>query len=585
MGKIRHKPGTHYSDTLYDQEGYMRKTLRWLLVVLSFSVAALALGSILFSLGELRNSGERASGAEYSIIRNALTGIRTKEDLKDDFLRQRLIALYKGSDRLLAVQVLDSSGLVLWRLPGDSSYFALPGNPSSRAGFSAPDLSTVVFTTPLNNGMKLVTLFATLRKADMAQAIKTPLIFLALWFGLMIAAFFVFGNDKVERKSAQESAGEPEAEKQSKEKEAEAQSQEPEQAPEIALIAESEAGQQEDVPVQSGDSMGEAPGEEESRPVQEAEATVPDENAEAKPNNSTALLYDQEIIEPQKPQEFDQTEEEEFFGEEDSIEEAEAEASFGAPRKNFEESLARLEEEIATWSSKHGDLKTPPPSAEDAAKTEEIQETQDFIESLEAEEELAELEALSKSENADEKPAAPAALEKEPPSLAPELPVSSPGANLASLPLPLSLIDSELESKLREELDRSPKAEVSLMLIHCSVNSASDPAALALAVTVRDYIGAKDLIFELYKGAFAVVLPSVDLGGSLKMSEDLADVLSATLGLYRDIEGDAPGYIGISARSERRVDAFKLYREASTALHKAYEGSQSRILAFRPKSE
>jgi len=137
----------------------MRKTLGWLLVVLSFSVAALALGSVLFSIGELRNSGERASGAEYSIIRNALTGIRTKDDLRDDFLRQRLIALYKGSDRLLAAQVLDESGLVVWKLPGDSPYFALPGSPSSRAGFSAPDLSTVVFTTPLNNGMKLATLF------------------------------------------------------------------------------------------------------------------------------------------------------------------------------------------------------------------------------------------------------------------------------------------------------------------------------------------------------------------------------------------------------------------------------------------
>ena len=70
----------------------MRNTLRWLLVALSLFVAILALGSILFSIGELRNSGERASGDEYSIIRNDLTGIRNKEDLEDDFLRQRLIA-------------------------------------------------------------------------------------------------------------------------------------------------------------------------------------------------------------------------------------------------------------------------------------------------------------------------------------------------------------------------------------------------------------------------------------------------------------------------------------------------------------
>ena len=149
----------------------------------------------------------------------------------------------------------------------------------------------------------------------------------------------------------------------------------------------------------------------------------------------------------------------------------------------------------------------------------------------------------------------------------------------------LSLSDSQLEARLNEELGRNIRTDISLMLIHCAVSSRSDPAAVALAVTIKDYIGSKDLIFELYKGAFAVVLPSVDLGGALKMSEDLADVLSATLSLYRDIEGDAPVYIGISARSDRRVDAYKIYREASTAVHKAYSGSHSRILAFRPKAE
>jgi len=33
------------------------------------------------------------------------------------------------------------------------------------------------------------------------------------------------------------------------------------------------------------------------------------------------------------------------------------------------------------------------------------------------------------------------------------------------------------------------------------------------------------------------------------------------------------------------VDAYKIYCEASTAVHKAFSGSHSRILAFRPKAE
>jgi hypothetical protein len=536
----------------------MRKTLRWLLVVLSFSVAALALGSILFSIGEMRNSGERASGAEYSIIRNALTGIRTKEDLKDDFLRQRLIALYKGSERLLAVQVLDSSGLVLWKLPGNSAYFALPGSPSSRAGFSAPDLSTVVFTTPLNNGMKLATLFVTLRKADLAKAVKTPLIFLALWFGLMVAAFFVFGKDKDEEKALSESSPEPEAAEDS--------------AAEAELEAEAEASAAEDEALtESETTAGEAaPGEEETH----AEPEKPPREEAAKsvsPPTPATLL--------------EEIEEEEFVSDEEDFEDADEGKALPAPRKNFEESLARLEEEVASWSSRHGDVKTSGPVPDEAGQVEDTQEGQDFIESLEAEEELAELEEISKRQETEAKTPAVSAAPEKTSSLSSENLNPAAGANLASLALPLSLVDSELEAKLREELERGPKVEVSLMLIHCSVNSGTDPAALALAVTVRDYIGAKDLIFELYKGAFAVVLPSVDLGGSLKMSEDLADVLSATLGLYRDIDGEAPVYIGISARSERKLDAFKLYREASTALHKAFEGQQSRILAFRPKIE
>lgn len=549
----------------------MRKTLRWLLVALSLFVAILALGSILFSIGELRNSGERASGAEYSIIRNALTGIRTKEDLEDDFLRQRLIALYKGSDRLLAAQVLDASGLVLWKLPSDSAYFALPGSPLSRAGFSAPDWSTVVFTTPLNNGMKLATLFVTLRKADLARAVKTPLIFLSLWFGLMVVAFFVLGRDKSGEKVSDSLPPTAEEEKVPSETDAAM----PPEAGAMAPPAEAEttppapgaepSGGNQEVPP-GKDSMAES--EEQTRGKETPLPPAAKETSE----NQPAEEYEKE--------EYEEIEEEEFIGDEDVFEEKEEEKP--APRKNFEESLARLEEEIANWSSKRGESKTSP-FAEEPVKAEEAQETREDIESLEAEEELAELEEFSRPQETEAEASAPMAEEKASSSQASPPQPASAGSTLASLPLPLSLIDPELEAKLREELERGPKAEVSLMLIHCSVNSATDPAALALAVTVRDYIGAKDLIFELYKGAFAVVLPSVDLGGSLKMSEDLADVLSATLGLYRDIEGDAPVYIGISAKSERKVDAFKLYREASTALHKAYEGGQSRILAFRPK--
>ncbi|MHB0897964.1 MAG: hypothetical protein ACYC1A_10495, partial [Spirochaetales bacterium] len=83
----------------------MRKTLRALVAVVSILVAVMAILLFFFRLGEARTTGERSSGAEYSILRNALMAVQTPNDFQDQFLRDRLIALYKGSDRLLAAQV------------------------------------------------------------------------------------------------------------------------------------------------------------------------------------------------------------------------------------------------------------------------------------------------------------------------------------------------------------------------------------------------------------------------------------------------------------------------------------------------
>ncbi len=541
----------------------MRKTLRWLLVILSFSIAILAMGSILFSVGALRSSGERASGAEYSILRNALLGIESKDDMDDLFLRQRLLALYRGSERLLAAQVLDSSGAVVWKIPGDSSYFALPGSSTSRAGFSAPDWSTVIFTTPLNNGMKLASLFVTLRRADLVQALKTPLIILGIWFVIVLLAFVFL------RKSDPEITQEPPKEdktEQSPEIQTATASELSALPPAALEQAQVEAGAYETAatPPEAQLDIEEVDGEEEETKTAYMDEELVDEEALPQAQNPSSLP--DSVPEPT-------LEELESLMEEEELDEEEEEAPPSSPpRRNFEESLAKLEKEVAQWSTKHPDAGIP--ISQDSSPEKTLEEPEEDLEVFE------ELDELSVEEES------PAAQEdgETTEKLAPRISVQG-SANLAALPLPLSLVDSSLEAKIREELDRGNKAELSLMLIHCGVSSATDPAALALAVTVRDYIGSKDLIFELYKGAFAVVLPSVDLGGSLKMSEDLADVLAATLGLYKDIEGDAPVYIGISARAERKVDAFKLYREASTALHKAYEGSQSRILAFRPKLE
>lgn len=586
----------------------MRKTLRILVAVLSILVAALAIFSLFFRIGELKTSGERSSGAEYSILRNELMAMQTKESLNDQLFRDKLVALYRGSQRLLAAQVLDANGFVAWKIPADSAYFALPNAVSARSGFAAPESSTVVFTTTLNDGMRLSALYASVRRSDIAQAAKVPLIVIAIWCLAVALAFLLLGEERknsllpdvIDTSKIDLSVYAPEPEIKP-EGDAGKPGAEASPEPETAEAAMAPAAPAEPTP-----AAAEAPQPEAAKPSAET-AEAPIIAVAAQPAEAQA--------QPQAA----------------ARREAPAQSLPDAARsgRTFEESLAKLEEEIVEWTNRHPEraakiiseqapsaMPSVEPAARQAAPADVDQELDEEIAELEAppEEEAAgsedmtladsmetleEFEELNaEGEERQEAPAeqareaapapapAPAESPREQPAQAREAAAQPQDRqDLATLPMSLSLSDSQLEARLNEELGRNIRTDISLMLIHCAVSSRSDPAAVALAVTVKDYIGSKDLIFELYKGAFAVVLPSVDLGGALKMSEDLADVLSATLSLYRDIEGEAPVYIGISARSDRRVDAYKIYREASTAVHKAYSGSHSRILAFRPKAE
>lgn len=633
----------------------MRKTLRIIVAVISLIAALSSFIIFSFRLNGLKTTGERSSGAEYSILRNALGTVETRESLQDILLRERLVSLYKGSERLLAAQVLDDSGLTAWRMPDGSAYFARPDDPRNRSGFSAPSGSTIMFTTPLKGGMKLTALYVTLRKDDIVDAAKLPLLIAALWAAIALLAFFLLnpetGNailpeailtikgEPLFRKNAAR-AVEGKTDKKADVKPAQPRAETEAANPEAAKTEQQEPRTaKESQPVQDGNTSQEA------QTIQQAEAAEPVMTAPVQPMTLQATVTASTAISA-------------------AVVPASAAADPGSgPRPgpgNIEDSLARLEHEISAWTGRQSQsVQASPEPSITAPAPEESQLDDELVEELETLEEMEEIEALNglKDNGQDQSPAATAVKEPdfeeeagrkasgqdslppeqneaekelaetmevlqefedmdlesvpEPENALPRLQenldrshaaaafesLNSPEKNerprveiqekqdVSSLPMPLSLQDSELETRLGSELARGPKAEISLLLIHCTVSSRSDPAAVALAVTIKDYIGSKELVFELYKGAFAVVLPSVDLGGALKMSEDLADVLAATLSLYRDLEGEAPVFIGISARSERNVDAFKLYREASTAVHKAYSGGRSRILAFRARNE
>ena len=562
----------------------MRKTLRVVMAVVSVLVAVFAFASLVYRLGEARSSGERSSGAEYSILRNALISMQTKDSLQDQFLRNRLIALYKGSERLLAAQVLDESGLVIWKVPSDSAYFALPNAASARGGFSAPEWSTVVFSTPLNENMKLLALYATVRRSDISSAAALPLIIAAAW--CLILAFAILSLRKGEKSSVLADAARVEEEKPA--------------AADEGLSADKATAMDETTTMDEGRSTDEESSAESFAEAEEVDEEKEPENPEISENQEAAARASTTGEESRETDLFEK------LPSSTGTERGQNPATVS--NRNFEESLAKLEEEITEWSTRHPDWSVQSDRASKQDQTSQSgQESREGMDD-ELSEELEELESTAEEEPDSgaeatiedsreslqefEELSAEADIElgasgirSETPPTVPQRIQAQTKADISNLPMPLSLSDSTLEARLSEELSRNPKNDVSLMLIHCAVNSPTDPAALALAVTIKDYIGSKDLVFELYKGAFAVVLPSVDLGGTLKMSEDLADVLAATLSLYRDIEGEAPVFIGISSRADRIADAWKIYREASTAVHKAYAGGHSRILAFRPKSD
>ena len=551
----------------------MRRKLRSLAVLATLLLVLVAVGYFVYRIGQINSSGGRSSEAEYSILRNALVSIQSKAEINGELLRGRLLALYQGSDRLLAAQVLDESGLVLWKVPAKSRYFALPNETSSESGYSTPSFSTVVLSTPLAGGMRLTALYTTFRRSDVSKAALPSFIMLLAWFIVLCIALVFLRKDPGEAKGPQ--------------------------GIDVPAI-ENEALALEAVPIERKVPEPQAPQSVSESPLGEGEESA----SEGEPEK----IVDIEDIEDfEDLDEMDQEAEEKPVGIGSSW--LSPHAKREASGRNFEESLAKLEEEVREWSTRKPISQafpanpgqppstveipeSPAPAPADDSLEEEIQEEIEEMDAegdeqplpdelpsreapeFEAEELLKEFEELS----ADDSP-----VQQAQPSRSPS-PVSENGKrDLTDLSLPLSLQHAGLEARLAEGVARGG-ADLALILIHCGLTSDTDPAAAALAVTLRDYIGTADLVFELYKGAFAVVLPSVDLGSALKMSEDLADVLAATYSLYRDLDGEAPVYLGISARSGRTVDAFKLYREASTALHKAYSGGPSKILAFRPKS-
>lgn len=291
----------------------MKRIFRIILFVATLVLIAASVMYVAMRIGEIRLNGEQIASAEYTILRNAVAPITGEQELGDQFIRDRLKSLYNASAHLLAVQVLDRNGLVLWKMPDESAYF---GSPATTPGsvFRAPGLSTVIYMTPLPDGMKMMALYSILSQRDIANTLLLPIIALAIWITLLVILQFVLKEKPAASAAlaAAPPAAEPQAQSEAppeEETESASQAEIPSPPGEMAQPEEEIIAENEEIPPTKEKSSQEEPAPEEAAP---AGAEVPEmaPEPEEEPIRSRIAIqepeYDlehAEFVSPPPPQE------------------------------------------------------------------------------------------------------------------------------------------------------------------------------------------------------------------------------------------------------------------------------------------
>ncbi|MEJ5184622.1 MAG: hypothetical protein WHT81_05835 [Rectinemataceae bacterium] len=473
----------------------MKHTIRIASFVLTIILILVVAVYLTLQIGSLRDAGERTAAAEYTIVRNSLTSIGHPQDLSDPYVREKLRSLFQASRHLLAMQILDRDGLVLWKIPDESPYFALPASKSPTV-FRAPGMSTIIYMTPLQEGMKVMALYAVLSQKDVAQTLLWPGVGLALWLAVLVILQFALGKD------------------------------EPGQMP-----MENEEG--------PAESRGEEGNWQPTMGEQVSEPQTESSSGRASHSASEEDHEDQEVPEREQPyQQFPH------------------DMNRTASEPASEERLTAQDHAAPIEPSAISEVQAEKPfSFQEQTAGTETEGDQDYTAESSGDQEF----------------------------IAPEIRTASPQGIYRTGFSPV-LDAPALEELLSHQLARSQDRECSLLLIQYTPDAGKDPSETALAATIRDYIGTRDLVVQIAAGCHAVVLPGVDAGSCLKLGVDLDDTLTTTLSLYKDLAGEPPLHYGISARYGRQVSPSRLYREAYAALERTKEQSSSRILAFKPST-
>lgn len=108
---------------------------------------------------------------EFDRLTNILRGVSSTEEFADPFLRERLKALFKSSNPLLAALITDQSGQTVWRIPAEGTYLSKDGT-----SLSGPTDSTMTYTAQVTGSIALQALYVIMKPAQRLQIIRTAII-------------------------------------------------------------------------------------------------------------------------------------------------------------------------------------------------------------------------------------------------------------------------------------------------------------------------------------------------------------------------------------------------------------------------
>jgi len=498
--------------------------------LLSLLLALVAGASVAIRILSAETAGRHAARADFDALSALLSQPKRATDLADPLLRARLTEHYKKSPSLLLVSVYEKGAGVRWRIPAYSPYLPAHENTSPRPIAKYPRASTILFSAPLPSDraglLAFDALYVTLPQAAIFQPIRDAALGLCAW--LAVVAALLLAAALSGRRS--------------------------ETASWTVSGFSAPGAQPEPVPAEYR-----SPRESDEATRREAEQESVDADIELFSADSQKEKEDREVL-----QSYERRDEEDFVV--PDIEEA--------PGDDNSSQLPQFGVEGDQAEAPFGETLSPLADEPMLPKEEAIPPTTEpFFPPDEPE--FAADEPIFPKEESTPILSEPSVSRSQTSASAPQG-LYSPRSGLGW--------DSYLRERLDSELSRSASFEqdLSFLIIELDETEKGIEAYALVGKAIVDFFSFRDLSFEKGDFGFAIVLPNIDLDHALRMAEEFLKKIGFVIKERGESKSFAPIYIGVSARAGRLVNAARLEQEAESALEKAREEKDSRIVAFKP---